>query len=1265
MRLVIWYLPFAICHSSARAEEMRIFDSPNSSAPEVQLFSNGRYHLVVSCAGGGYSRWRDLAVTRWREDATRDGWGTFVYVRDLGSGEFWSAAYQPVLRSTQHYQAVFTDAKAEFRQYHTAIETQTEICVSPEDDVELRRVTLTNHSRAQRSIELTSYAEIVLASPGADLAHPVFSNLFVQTEYLRSEQAILCTRRPRSETEERPWLFHLMQGGKGGEITCETDRAKFVGRNRSVINPAAMRDFSPLSNTVGSVLDPIVSLRRTFTLDPGGTARIDFLLGATESRDAAIELIGKYRNAGMVDRCFDLARTSSEAAQRRLGLADSEIEIYGKLASALIYADPARRPSSSVLLQNRLGQSDLWRLGLSGDIPIVLLRIDDSRKTEIVKQLVQAHAYWRMKALAADLVILIEDISDSRQFLRDYISRLIPLGDQRGTLDKRAGIFIRQLDQTSPEARLLLQSAARAVLTASAGTLAEQLDHQGNFSAPVNPLTPTKPTVWEALPPPAPGELLFHNGLGGFTPDGREYVLTLQPGQPTPAPWVNVIANPYFGTVISESGGGYTWAQNSHEFRLTPWNNDPVTDANGEALYIRDEQTGDFWSPTPSPTYGASAYVIRHGFGYSVFEHTEFGIDSKLTVYVASDAPVKFAALKVRNVSGRPRRISITGYWEWVLSDLRQNSLLHVQTELDSTSGALLARNFYNSDFSEWIAFVDVDDPIRTLTGDRKEFLGRNGSASQPAALKREHLSGTLGAGLDPCAAMQVVIDLADGQELETCFRLGAGHGLAEVQKIVRRFRGVQARRAALEGVREYWKQTLSTIQVETPDASVNLLANGWLFYQTLSCRLWGRTGFYQSGGAFGFRDQLQDVMALVHAEPALVREHLLRAAAHQFREGDVMHWWHPPAGRGVRTHTSDDYLWLPYVACRYVFSTGDQAVLDEKISFLEGRLLKPEEESYYDQPKRTEDSGTLYEHCVRSIEHGLRFGQHGLPLMGSCDWNDGMNLVGKDGKGESVWLAFFLHDVLTQFAKLARGRNDISLAERCQAQAQQLEINVEQHAWDGQWYRRAYFDNGEPLGSHLNAECQIDSLPQSWSVITGAWNPHHARQAMEAVDKRLVRRESKLIQLFDPPFDRSDLNPGYIKGYVPGVRENGGQYTHAAVWTVIAFALLGDHDRAWELVALLNPINHSATPAQIDTYKVEPYVIAADVYAVEPHTGRGGWTWYTGSAGWTYRLLTETLLGLNREGDQLRLIPRLPKSWTTCKIHYRYRQTLYHITIS
>ncbi|MBL9167565.1 MAG: hypothetical protein JNN07_07470 [Verrucomicrobiales bacterium] len=1246
---------------------MRVLTHPNSPAPEVHLLSNGSYHVMVSSAGGGYSRWRDLAVTRWREDATRDCWGTFVYLRDVATGEFWSTAFQPTLRATKGYEAIFTQARAEFRQRHVGLEIHTEISVSPEDDVELRRVTITNRSTGSREIELTSYAEVVLANPAADAAHPAFSNLFVQTEFARASSSILCTRRARSQDERPPWLLHLLlgQGGELGEVSCETDRSRFVGRGGSLMNPAAMQDLAPLSNTAGSVLDPIVSLRRRVKLAPEATATLYLVLGVSESRQAALEQVEKYQSSRMADRVFDLAWTHSQVTLHQLNITEAEAQVYGRLAGALIYADAARRASPAVLLNNRRGQNGLWSYGISGDAPIVLLRVGDSEKIEIVRQLIQAHSFWRMKGLTVDLVIVNEDTSIYRQSLQEQITSLISSGIEAQMLDKPGGIFVRRLEQIPNDDRVLLQSAARIVLYDEKGTLDEQLEHRSVLEPLIPPLLVSRAHSREVSGSLPVRDLQFDNGLGGFTPDGEEYVITLEPGRMTPAPWVNVLANPSFGTVVSESGAAYTWAENAHEFRLTPWSNDPVQDTAGEALYIRDEQTGEFWSPTPLPSRGQTPYVIRHGFGYTVFEHTEHGIASELWVYVAVDAPVKFTVLKLRNVSGRVRRISVTGYWEWVLGDLRSKSLLHVQTEVDIKTGALLARNYYNTEFPERLVYIDVNDATRTLTGDRKEFIGRNGSLSQPAALRRARLSGRVGAGLDPCGAVQIAFNLSPGQERETSFRLGVGRNSGELQSLIRRFRRADACRSALESVREYWKKTLGAVQVETPDRAVNVMANGWLLYQTLSCRVWGRSGFYQSGGAYGFRDQLQDVMALVHCEPAISREHLLRVAAHQFREGDVQHWWHPPAGRGVRTHISDDYLWLPYVTCRYVRCVADTGVLEERIPFIEARAVKPDEEAYYDLPNRSEETDTLYQHCVRAIERGLRFGEHGLPLMGCGDWNDGMNKVGNEGRGESVWLAFFLYDVLTQFASLARARLDIPFAERCLEEARKLQENIEQHAWDGGWYRRAYFDSGEPLGSALNPECQIDSLPQSWSVISGAGHPPRTRLAMDAVDQRLVRRSAKLVQLFDPPFDKAAMNPGYIKGYIPGVRENGGQYTHGAIWTAMAFALLGEDDRAWELFRLLNPIHHGSTAKQIQTYKVEPYVVAADVYAVAPHTGRGGWTWYTGSAGWMYRLLVETLLGVNIEGDRLRLTPRLPKAWRKYTIHYRYHQTMYHITIS
>ena len=1244
--------------------QVRVLQTPNTPVPELQLLSNGRYHVMVTNSGGGYSRWKDLAVTRWREDGTTDDWGSFCFIRDLDNDDCWSAAHQPLLKLGEHYEVVFSQGRAEFRRLDQNLETHTEIVVSSEDDVEMRRVHITNRSRKKRFIEVTSYAEVVLAHPLADATHQAFSNLFVQTEINQQRHAILCTRRPRSQDEHSPYMFHLMNvdNAETQSIAYETDRAQFIGRGNTIHHPRALFQSSVLSGSQGSVLDPIVAIQYRILIDAHATTTVDMVFGMADTREICTGLIEKYQDRPLTDRAFELAWTHSQVVLRQINATETDEQLYAKLAGSVIFANAALRAEPSIIVKNQRGQSGLWSYSISGDLPIVLLQITDPSNIELVRQLVQAHAYWRLKGLKVDLVIWNEDHGSYRQVLQNEMESLISPGIVTEVRDKPGGIFIRSADQISNEDRILFQTVARIVISDTQGSLEEQINRLSKVKPIIPFFTPTKFYASRIDPFVAPTGLQFFNGIGGFSKDGKEYIILSSPGHPTPAPWINVLANEHFGTIISESGQSYTWSGNAHEYRLTPWNNDPVSDLSGEAFYIRDEESGKFWSPTQLPHPGKSTYITRHGFGYSIFEFLEDGIRSELTVFVDLAESIKFMVLKIRNRSGRPRKLSVTGYVEWVLGDLRFKTVMHTRTEIDTSSGALMALNPYNAEFQNKVAFFDTDDISRHFTNDRTEFVGRNGTLYNPEAMNKLRLSGKWGAALDACAAIQVAADLDEDEEREIIFRLGAGNDFQDAQRIIRQFKGNMAAATSLQSVKKYWEHTLNAINIKTNDAATDILTNGWLNYQTLACRIWGRSGFYQSGGAYGFRDQLQDVLSLLHNEPGLARKQILLSSSRQFPEGDVQHWWHPPGGRGVRTTCSDDFLWLPFVTAKYISHTGDNAILDESTHFIDGRPLNPGEESYYDLPLRSEKNVSLYEHCITAIEHGLKFGEHGLPLMGSGDWNDGMDKVGTHGKGESVWLGFFLYDVLMKFSIIASSRNDKVHSEKYIREAKKLKRSIDVHAWDGEWYRRAYFDDGTPLGSSENEECKIDSISQSWSILTQGGDPVKSATAMHSAEDRLVRRDLSLIQLFTPPFDHSSQNPGYIKGYVPGVRENGGQYTHAAVWMVMAFAALGDRQRTWELLKMINPLNHARTPEEISTYRVEPYVIAADVYAVADYPGRGGWTWYTGSASWMYQLIIEYFIGLKRTGNILRFETCIPDEWGQVEIRYRYSDTIYEI---
>lgn len=1245
----------------------RTISTPHTAVPEIQLLSNSRYVVMLTNAGGGYSRWKDLAVSRWREDTSLDNTGIFCYIKDISSGKFWSNTYQPTLQTPQSYEAIFSQGQVEFRRMDNGIITKTQIVISPEDDVELRRIKLTNKSTSAKVMEVTSYVEVVLATQASDESHPAFSNLFVQTEILEEQKAILCTRRARSKNETPPWMFHLMDvyGAEVEAVSFETDRMEFIGRGNTLAHPQSL-DTPLLSGKSGAVLDPILAVRYRIHLKPEQTVAFDLIFGIAETRGGCEGLLRKYKDHNLRKRALELSWTHMQVMLRQINANEADALIFDSLASSIIYPHPKLRADSAVIKSNSRGQSSLWSHSVSGDLPIVLLHVFDPKNLTLVKQLIKAHAYWSLKGLSVDLVIWNEDHGSYRQLLQEQILGLITTeGVLPNSFGKQGNIYVKTADQLSYEDRVLFESVARVILHDHKGSLAEQINQLQKTVALPPLLESVIPLNFSTHPPiPDSNDLLFFNGRGGFSEDGNAYKIILTHKQTTPAPWVNVLANPDFGTVVSDSGSAYTWAANAHEYRITPWKNDPVSDQGGEAFYIRDEESVNFWSPAPFPTRGRQPYVITHNFGFSTFEYEESGICSKMTVFVDKVFPVKFIILKIKNNTERERKLSATAYFEMILGDLKSKTNLHIVSERDHESGALLFRNKYNSAFMDKVTFAIVGGSNQSYTTDRTAFLGRNGNIAMPLGLSRSKLSGRVGAGFDSCGVLQVKVELLAGEEREIIFRLGSGENFAAVKELLARFQDSRSVHKAFAEVTDFWKETLGAVRVTTPDAALNVLANGWLTYQTLACRVFARSGFYQSGGAFGFRDQLQDVLALLHTRPEIARNQILLHASRQFMAGDVQHWWHPPEGRGVRTRCSDDMLWLPFVVCRYLKSTGDNALLDEMVSYLDARELAPREDSIYDLPLIANTSGSLYEHCVKAIRYSLRFGRHGLPLMGSGDWNDGMDQVGHEGLGESVWLGFFLYDILKKFGPIASQHGDFDFEEDCFREACILKKNLETSAWDGEWYRRAYFDDGTPLGSKVNTECRIDAIAQSWAVLSGAGNAKRIASGMDSLDKFLVNRDLRLIQLLDPPFDAGELNPGYIKGYVPGVRENGGQYSHAAIWSLMAFAALQDREKVWELFSMIHPIGHGSDSESIAKYKVEPYVMAADVYANKSHKGRGGWTWYTGSSGWMYEFIIGSLLGIKKSGDTLVITPCFPLHWPSVKVAYRVGDALYNLTV-
>ena len=1229
-------------------------DELSDRLPRQHVLSNGNYTVMTNVFGEGYSRWKNAEIGRWQADPLVSSGGTSFYIRDVETSSVWSPTYRPVPCDDPSYRVSSLPEKIIFDRTQNELSSHLEVMVAPNDDVEIRHISLTNNSSSERQLELTSYLELGMAAHDAQLHHPSFNRLFIGVEPLPEHDGILANRRQRTNSDEPLWVGHMLVNlsDPSARGRLQTDRAHFLGRNsHSFLPEGVVRTTGVINPTV----DPIASVKQSITIESGAKVELVSLTIAASSRREVLQLAERYRQTAIIRRTAQLAWTVTVAELQHLQLNQDDVNNFQHLSAYLTYPNRILKSAARGLIANRNTIERNEELPPAYDI---LAIIGDASDLSLVRQLAKAAAYLNRRGFNLGVTVIIKRYGKSgirlTELIEEFRNHLDVLTSKPGLVP----IAVVELDRLTKKSLATLITAAKVILDAEDGNLYEQLFKVGHLVKAARKLNIPEPRTIE-LPPET---LEYQNNYGGFGANGRSYIMNLDK-LATPAPWVNVIANSVFGTLVTERGGGFSWDYNSIEARLTPWRNDPANDRPAEAWYVWDQTADQFWPVLPSLTE-SSTVTAEHTPGLSRFrgQRGDFEYKVEITVPQGDSRPrrVRVSKLTLINHSSVARELVIAAASEMVLGTHRETDQTFVRSAWNQSDQSLLMSTTTEA-LSSSIIYSALDKPVYDYTFDRAELL-TDPSTELPVGLCDEELSGRVGIGLDPMAALRTKIKIEAGAKLEVSWFLGAANNSDEAANDINKLRANQ--RSVVESSTEWWRDFTGAISIKTPERSTDIMINNWLPYQIVSSRLWGRTGYYQSSGAYGFRDQLQDVMSLLYVSPKIARQHIIEAAHHQFVEGDVQHWWMPLTHTGMRTHISDDLLWLPFVVAEYIKVTGDHGILKVDTPYLEGPPLKIDDKESYFEARVSPEHGSILEHCIRAIQKSQKRGINGLPLIGGGDWCDGYDRVGYKGQGESVWLAWFLITVEEAMIPLLKVHNQDKLIDEYTKDAAKLRRAIEATSWDGAWYRRAYYDDGTPLGSANSEEGQIDSLAQSWSVIAGGSNSKRQHQAIDSAIDHLVDKKARIVKILATPYDKTTLDPGYIRGYIPGVRENGGQYTHGSIWLAIASSRLGRNDEAVELLQLMNPILHGEDQAKLDRYAIEPYVMAGDVYAIQGQAGMGGWSWYTGSASWMYKAWIEEILGLQIRGNTISIAPRIPASWPGFELTYRFGETEYNLIV-